>query len=395
MRLFEGVRVVEVGGGIPASYATKLFADFGGDVIKVEPPEGDVTRRMQPFVGNKPGLDRSAVFLHTNTNKRSVVLDLHTDADRERFRALAATADIVVESFGPGTLASWGLGFDDLVAVQPRIVLVSITPFGQDGPYASYQGSELVYYGMGGPMLGNGMPDQEPVKLGGYMSLYQTGNSAATAGLAAFLVAEEPDGQPVHVDVSGLETQLSNSDRRTTFLLNYAYNHESTDRESVLGSTLPNGLLPTADGYVQVVVTPGWIPRMLATINDPTLNELFARVAQDPTLLGRAETKETIDAALYPWLLSRTKQEVMEAAQAHKWPVTALKTPVEVLEDEHFKTRGFFTQVHHPTLGTITQPGAPFHVSDGWAINSPAPSLGAHTDEVFASLPAPKAASRS
>jgi len=236
-------------------------------------------------------------------------------------------------------------------------------------------------------MLGNGLPDQEPLKLGGYMSEYQSGNSAATAALGALMIAEAEDGEAVHVDVSGLETQLSNSDRRTTFLLNYAYNHESTDRSNVLGSTLPNGLLPTADGYVQMVVTPPWVPRMLATIQDPDLNELFARVAQNPSLLAQPATKEAIDAALYPWLLSRTKQEVMEAAQAHKWPVTALKNPVEVLEDEHFKTRGFFTQVHHPTVGTVTHPGAPFHVSDGWSL-APAPSLGAHTDEVLGSLPA-------
>lgn len=391
MRLLEGIRVVEVGGGLSASYATKLFADFGADVVKVETPQGDPTRRMAPFLGNQPGEDSSAVYLHTNTNKRSVVLDLHADGDRGTFADLVATADLLVESYAPGTLDSWNLGFDALRRRRPRLVMVSITPFGQDGPYAGYQGSEVVYYGMGGPMLGNGTPDGEPVKLGGYMSLYQLGNSAATAAMAALMVAESPGGEAVHVDVNGLESQLTNADRRTTFLLNYAYNHVSTDRASALLSVLPNGAYPTADGYVQMVVTMPWVPRMLAAIGDPELDELFARIAQDPSLLARPETKEAIDASLYPWLLDRTKQEVMETAQRHKWPVTALKTPVEVLEDEHFVQRGFFTPVDHPTAGRVVHPGAPFHVADGWELRTPAPRLGQHTEEVLGELTADRA----
>lgn len=388
MKPFEGVRVVEVGGGIAASYATKLFADFGAEVIKVEPPEGDLTRTMRPFVGNEPGLDRSAIFLHTNTNKRSVVLDLHADGDRDQFRRLAASADVVVESFAPGVLDSWGLGFEDLKAVQPRTVLVSITPFGQSGPYARYKSSEIVAYGMGGPMIGNGQPDDEPLKLGGYMAQYQTGNAAATAALGALTMAEARDGHPVHVDISALEVQLASSDRRTTFLLNYAYTGEVTGRSDVLGTTLPIGLFPTADGYVQIVVTPVWIPRMLATLQSPELNEVFAQIARDLSLLGRPETKEAIDAALYPWLLERTREEVMEAAQANKWPVTALKTPLEVIEDKHFAKREFFVELDHPILGPVLQPGAPFRMTEGWEIRSAAPQLGADTDSVISSLSA-------
>lgn len=379
------------GGGIPASYATKLFADFGAEVIKVEPPGGDITRAMAPYVGNEPGPDCSAIFLHTNTNKRSVVLDLQEQAGRDHFRRLTTGADLVVESFAPGTLASWGLGFEDLQADHPGLVLVSITPFGQTGPYAHYQGSEIVSYGMGGPMIGNGQPDDEPLKLGGYMALYQTGNAAATAALAALMSAESPGGQGIHVDVSALEVQLASSDRRTTFMLNYAYNGEVTGRSDVLGTVLPLGLFPTADGYVQIVVTPVWIPRMLATLESPELNELFAEIAKDLSLLGRPETKEAIDGALYPWLLERTREEVMAAAQANKWPVTALKTPREVLEDQHFAKREFFTEVHHPTQGTIVQPGAPFQISEGWEVRSAAPQLGAHTSEVLSSLPPAKA----
>lgn len=171
MRLLEGIRVIELGGGIAGSYATKMFADYGAEVIKIEPPEGDETRRMAPYIGDEEGIDRSAVYLHNNTGKKSVVLDLDRESDRESLKKLVATAGIVVESFKPGLLAGWGLGYEDLLAVQPTLVLTSITPFGQNGPYADYEGSELIYYGMGGPMLGNGTSDREPLKLGGYMSM--------------------------------------------------------------------------------------------------------------------------------------------------------------------------------------------------------------------------------
>jgi len=298
MRLFEGIRVLEIGGGIAADYATRLFADYGAEVIKIEPPTGDPVRRMVPFIGNVPDENGSAVFLHTNTSKKSVVLDLKDQSARDALLKLAATADVVVESLKPGALAAMGLGFDDLVKVQPKLVLTSITPFGQDGPYAQYEGSELIYYGMGGPMAGNGSEDEVPVKLGGYMSIYQTGNTAATATMAAVLVAEG-QGEPVHIDISGFETGLSSSDRRTTFLLAHAYNGEVTPRGNVLGGILPNGAFPAEDGYVQTVVTQAWLPRMMSALADDDLNAYFAKVAQNPAMFATMETKEAIDAALY------------------------------------------------------------------------------------------------
>lgn len=384
MRLLEGIRVIELGGGIAGSYATKMFADYGAEVIKIEPPEGDETRRMAPFIGDEEGIDRSAVYLHNNTGKKSVVLDLNRDSDRESLKKLVATAGIVVESFKPGVLARWGLGYEDLLAVQPTLVLTSITPFGQNGPYADYEGSELIYYGMGGPMLGNGSADREPLKLGGYMQVYQTGNVAALATLAAHMVAEE-QGEPSHVDISGFEVGLTSPDRRTTFLVNYAFNGESSVRGDLLGGILPNGAYPTDDGYVQIMITQAWLPRMLATVQDPDMNAYFGEVAANPALFPRIETKEAIDAGMYPWLLSRTKEEVMEQGQANKWPVTPINSPAEVIRNKHFAARGFFHTVDYPAVGPVTHMGAPFNVDAGWDI-TPAPKLGADTDAVLGSL---------
>ncbi len=384
MRLLQGIRVIELGGGIAGSYATKMFADYGAEVIKIEPPEGDETRRMAPYIGNEEGIERSAVYLHNNTGKKSVVLDLNLESDRESLKKLVATAGIVVESFKPGVLAGWGLGYDDLLALQPRLVLTSITAFGQNGPYADYEGSELIYYGMGGPMLGNGTADREPLKLGGYMQVYQTGNVAALAALAAYMVAEE-QGEPTHVDISGFEVGLTSPDRRTTFLVNYAFNGESSGRGDLLGGILPNGAFPADDGYVQIMLTQAWLPRMLATVQDPDATAYFTEVAANPALFPRIETKEAIDAAMYPWLLSRTKEEAMEQGQEHKWPVTSINSPAEVIHNKHFAARGFFHTVDYPAVGPVTHMGAPFQTDDGWDV-APAPALGADTEAVLGAL---------
>lgn len=384
MRLLQGIRVIELGGGIAGSYATKLFADYGAEVIKVEPPDGDSTRHLAPYIGNEEGINRSSIFLHTNTGKKSIVLDLESAADRENLTKLVATADIVVESFKPGTLAAMGLGYEDLLRVQPKLVLTSITAFGQDGPYADYEGSELIYYGMGGPMLGNGSADREPLKLGGYMQLYQTGNVAALATLSAYLLAEDQDA-PSWVDVSGFEVGLTSPDRRTTFLVNYAYTGATSTRGDLLGGILPNGAFPTEDGYVQIMITQAWLPRMLATVQDPDMIAYFTEVAANPALFPRIETKEAIDAGMYPWLLDRTKEAVMEQGQANKWPVTAINSPDEVIANKHFAARGFFRTTDYPDLGEVTHVGPPFQLHDGWEL-APAPALGADTDAVLSSL---------
>lgn len=375
-----GVRVLELAGGIAGPYTGKLFADFGADVIKIEPPSGDPARRMGPFLSEEPDPEQSALFLHLNTNKRSVTCDLSTASGRQLLQRLLPTTDIVIESFTPGTLAGWGLDFEALCELQPRLVLTSVTPFGQDGPYASYQGEEIVYYAMGGPMNSTGVPEREPVKLGGNIVQYQAGNLAATATMAALLVARQSEGEPVHVDVSIFEAQEGSIDRRLTFLVGYAYTGQSSTREPLLPLPVPMGIYPTADGYVQIMTIPPWIPRMLATLRSDELTETFS----DPARLADPATRDVVDGALYPWLFERTSAEATADAQEHGWPVASLNTPLDVLSDPHFRARGFFTETTHATAGTVTSLGPPFRMRAGWELRSPAPHLGEHNVEIYA-----------
>ncbi len=378
----EGIRVLELTEGVSGPYCGKLLADFGADVVKAERPAGDVARRMGPFPTDTPDEEQSALFLHLNTNKRGITLDPSTPAGQDIVRRFAASVDVVIEGEAPGTLDGWGIGYDALRAANPRLVVTSVTPFGQTGPYARYRGEEIVYYAMGGPMNSTGLDEREPVKLAGNVISYQAGNVAATATLGAVLVAEQ-SGEGCHVDVANLETQEASIDRRLAYLTGYAYNGGLPRREGTQRLTpAPMGIYPCADGYVQIITIPAWVPRMLATLQSPELNELYG----DPGWLFNPAVPEATDAVLYPWLLERTRNEAMLAAQEHSWPVTALNTPADVIADRHYQERGFMVDVDHPVAGAIRQPGPPVRMQGGWKLRRPAPTLGQHNDEVYREL---------
>ncbi len=182
MRLFEGVTVLDVSQWIPGEYCTKMFADYGAEVIKIEAPGmGSLTRHYGPFPGNVPHLEKSATFLHLNTNKRSVTLDLESDSGRALFLKLVERADVVVESFGAGVLEEWGIGWERIREANPKAVFTRISAFGQTGPYREYDASNLVLQAMGGPMSSSGMAGNPPLRKPGNTSLYSIGIMAAEA----------------------------------------------------------------------------------------------------------------------------------------------------------------------------------------------------------------------
>ena len=381
--------MLELATDVAGPFAGKLFADFGAEVIKVEPPGGDPARQHGPFPHDEPHLEQSALFLHLNTNKRSIVADLDDADDRQLIAELAAGCDIVIESYAPGHLASIGLGFDDLVARNPKTVLTSITPFGQDGPYADYVGADIVTYAMGGPMFGTGVDTREPVKLGGNLTSYQCGNLAATATMAALAVADQ-SGTGTHIDLSMFEAQAGSLDRRVTYLLWYLWSGRVASRqpEGVL-RTLPNGFLPTAEGHVLAFTLLPWVPRMLRVLDDADLTARF----DDPDWIRDEDLVDEVQAVLLPWLYDGDKSDRAKLAQAEKWAMTALNPPIDVLNDDHFTKRDFFVPIEHPVAGTFRLPGAPFRLGDSWALRAPAPTLDQHGPEIRADYQAAVGAS--
>ena len=364
----EGIRVVELAEGIAGPYAGKLLADFGADVVKVEPPGGDLSRRLGPFPTTGPDEEQSALFLHLNTSKRSVV----AEADSDLVRRLVSGADLVLQSSphpAPAQMRAW----------SPAVSVVTVTSFGLTGPYAGYVGSEIVHYALGGPMSASGDPQREPVKMGADVGQYQCGTMAALAGLAALTLAER-SGWGVHVDLANVETQVASIDRRMTYLLYAAYRAEDVPRFGGYSvAPFPGGCRPAADGHVQISTLMNWLPRMLEVVDDDQLRELYA----DPGWLFDETLPELADAIVVGWTAARTRQQAMEHAQAKGWPITAVNHPVDLLDDGHFEARSFFGTVEHPVAGPIVLPGAPFRMEDGWR-RRPAPLLGEHTGQVIA-----------
>jgi len=365
----EGIRVVELAQGIAGPYAGKLFADFGADVVKVEPPGGDRARHAGPFPATGPDPEQSALFLHLNTNKRSVV----ATADSDLVDRLVAGADVVIQSEpvpDPATLR----------ARHPGLVVLTVTAFGLTGPYAGYKGEEIVHYAFGGPMASTGNPEREPLKLGGDIGQYQCGTIGALAAMAGLRMAAQ-SGQGTHIDLANTETQVCSIDRRMAYLIYGAYRNGDTLRSGGYKiAPFPIGVRPTLDGHIQVSTLMNWIPRMLAVVDDPEMSAIYA----NPQWLLEPDTPERVDAQTLLWSLGRTRQQAMEEAQAGGWPVTAINRPVDVLADAHFAERGTFVAVDHPAAGTVRQPGAPVRMRDGWAQRRPAPLLDQHRAEIEA-----------
>lgn len=380
--------MLELAEGIAGPYAGKLFADLGADVVKLEPPTGDRGRHHAPAGWSN---DLSPTFVHLNANKRSAVADLDTAIGRELALSLAATSDIVLESLSNARVAATGLTYEAFASRRPGLVVVSVTPFGRTGPYADWKGEEIVTYAHAGVMTSTGLASREPLKMGADIGQYHLGNIAALAALGAATVAGR-SGRSIHVDAAGCDAQFGSVDRRLTYFLYQVFTGCDAPRSAgAVVSVFPSGVFPTADGYVMITTAPRWVDRMLSVLRD---DELAARFAAGNPLLD-PELPELVFASVLGWTIGRTAQEAMEEAQAVGWPVTALKTPAEVLDDPHLAARGFFTDVDLGAHGRVRQAGAPvrFHAG-GWELRTPAPALGAHQAEIEALASAPAASAR-
>jgi crotonobetainyl-CoA:carnitine CoA-transferase CaiB-like acyl-CoA transferase len=381
----DDVRIIDLTQGIMGPFCTRALADYGADIVKVEPPrDGDPSRQLAPFFKDEPGLDRSVLFLFLNTSKRSITLDVASERGRQLLLDLVKHADAVIESFKPGTLDRLGLGYEELSKVNPRVVLTSITNFGQTGPYSQFEAESINAFGMGGPMLSSGFIDQDPLKTAGNMSLYQGGWSAALATVTALLAAEDR-GEGEHIDVSLFEVMTQSIDARLGRLLGFEHNGVPTHRNE-LGSNVGSGAFPCSDGYVLLTAGPAQLPNMIRMIGMPELLD-------DPdwaTLEARSQPERIEQFAPYvlSWTVQHTTAEVRAYCQEHGVLGGPMNTIPQLLEDQNFKERQFFHTIDHPTTGPLTYPGFHFtiHTDGPMPARRPAPLLGQHTDEVLSDV---------
>jgi crotonobetainyl-CoA:carnitine CoA-transferase CaiB-like acyl-CoA transferase len=378
------VKVLDLTWQIAGPYCTKLLADYGAEVVKIERPgEGDPARRMGPFFKDDPHLEKSGLFLHLNTNKKGITLDLKTTTGKKVLTELARDADILVESFSPRVMPALGLDYETLAKVNPRLVMVSISSFGQTGPYRDFKASEIVEYAMGGEMYSTGIDSREPLKLGGNVVQYQAGTVAAVATMGAFYAAECQDvGQ--HVDVSIMETQAGSTDRRSIYLMGYICAGVLTTRwppprEAVRMIILPQGVYPCADGFINTLSLPQWWPRYLQALGMPELKD-------DPRFenIFSVEAGLEFDAIWYSWLADHTKEELFEKFLEAKIASAPVNSPADLLRYSHLRDRQYFTEIDHPQTGKVEYPGAPFRMSESpWEVRHPAPLLGQHNEDVL------------
>ena len=375
-----GIRVLELAGGVAGPYAARLLAEQGAHVTKVEPPGGDPSRQFGPFFDDHPHPERSGLFLHLNRNKHSVVLDPTTVDGAATIRGLAANADIFIEDSPPGEPARHGWGWNDLVQINPRLVMASITSFGQSGPYRDYRGSEITLQAIGGPLHANGFHEREPLKLGGHYAHYHGGISAALAALMALRRAEST-GVGDWIDISLYECQAACRDRRTIQLTIAAYTGMAGGRLKSTTRGFGIGVRTCADGYINIMgAGAARMPRLLEMIGEGE-----AATTIDPLNMDPSE-RERLELSYQAWLDAHGKKEAVELAQQHGLLAGAFNTVGNVVDDPHYADRGAWDVIEHPLAGKLKYPGRPFTMSASTrAEPQPAPLLDEHGDEIRAS----------
>lgn len=380
----DGVTVLDLTAGIAGPYATKLLADAGARVWKIERPGGDFARQMGPFPGDAPHPEKSGTFFFYNTSKQSCVLDLRRPGGLAVFDRLLAEADLVVESMRPGALDALGCGWTHIHARRPDVSLVSISNFGQTGPYRDYLASELVLFGYGGEMYSMGVPERAPVKMYGVAALVESGAAAAVAAMGA-LISGLHHGCGQQVDVSLADCQFGGVDRRHAWIVGY----EFSGKRGLRGQGVPtvgagSTVYPCADGYVELTGIQLRLDRLAQMLGDP--DWLRDPMWQRPGVFYEPDAVEQFQAHLIGWLIERTKREVWEEARRAKVLCGPLFGVDELFDDGHFREREFWQRVPHPALGEVEIPGRPFLMSDSaWEPPAGAPRLGEHTRVVLES----------
>ncbi len=379
--ILSDIRVLELTHQPSGSFCAKLLADQGADTIKVEPPGwGDQVRHEPPFLGDDPHSDRSTAFLAFNTNKRGITLDVEQTEGRDLFLRLASTADVVIESFRPGILDEFGLGYDTLSQANPRLVLVSISYFGQTGPYAGYSGDDLVAQAMGGYLYAvTGSSSQPPMGT----ALQQMEITAARNGAIAIMAAlfqREQSGVGTHIDVSTMEAAVSTP---SGLIHPFTYTGRSPHRGGSDGNVMDGMHLPTLDGEV-TLTTAGTGGRPM---------ESWAEFLEEPGLLdprfssrqGRMEHWEDLHALVAPKLAQWNNLDLMRETMARGLVIGLVQSPKQVVESPHLEERGFFVELDHPEAGTLRYPGPGFFVDgeNGMQNNRAAPRLGEHNVEIL------------
>jgi benzylsuccinate CoA-transferase BbsE subunit len=387
-----GIRVIDMSGW-SGQYCGKQFVDLGAEVILVEPIDGSNVRRDGPFIDGKAGGERGIPFAYYNAGKRSIALDLDSIEGQSVFRRLIRGADLLIESEKPGVMASRGLDFASLGKEAPKLVMTSITPFGQTGPYAHYESEDIVTLALGGLLYLGGYADM-PTAVHGNQAYLSAAQFASVASMMGLLAVESAPGSAAgrHIDVSVQECVVMGLETAIQF-----YDLERTVRTRGTGqlSMAGVGVFRCVDGDIYLMAGGIASTRFWENTANWLIEEGVAAAAQlldkkwgSHDYLSTPEAKQTFSSLFKPFAAERTKLELYEAGQARRIPICPVRTPKDIVESRQLAYRKFFVSQRHEQTGRVMSvPGAPYRLTaTPWSAAGPSPRLGEHTADILDEL---------
>lgn len=387
----EGLKVLDLSERY-AHYCGKLLADMGADVILVEKPQGGCALRGEaPFIADTPHPEYGIPYVYFNTSKRGITLDLEQERGGDLFRRLARDSDVVIEDASPGTLDALGAGYEALAALRRGIVMTSITPFGQTGPYAHYAADDLTLLAMGGFLHMMGYPDAEPTQAYGNQA-YAMGNMFAAVGTLMAVLGAQASGRGQHVDISIQECV-------TMALENAAqsYDLEQRVRTRFAGTQRQagTGIFECADGSVYLFAGGmaairfwGNLVQWMKDEQVPSYETLDRSEWSEMAFLNSERAKDAFARMFSAVTRGKTKEALYREAQRRRVPLCPVSTVADVVRNRQLAHRGFFARVPHELSGRdIVMPGAPFRMSETpGRVARAAPGLGQHNREIFGAI---------
>ncbi|UCG82685.1 MAG: CoA transferase [Dehalococcoidia bacterium] len=374
------LKVLELCSMVAGPYCTKVLADLGAEVIKIEQPgRGDSVRWRGPFLQDQPDPELSGVYLYLNTNKLGITLDVTTGTGQRILKELIAQANILVEDYSPAFIKGMGLDYEVLKGVNPRLVMTSITPFGQIGPYRDYRAYELNVFHAGGEgymlPIQSRYPDREPVKGGGLAADCICGLSASLATLAA-IYRMNMTGFGQHVDVSQQDVLMTLVGLEVA---HYTYSGLVRSRHyRPLPLATPS---KSKDGYIMITAS---VDRDWQTFARLTGNTSWAEDERYQQRHERWQYSEEINERVAEWVLQQNGNKLFHLLQENAVSSAPVNTAEDLLSSPQFEFRDFFSGVDHPRAGKLKYPTAPYRFSENpHYLNSPAPLLGQHNRDVY------------
>jgi len=379
-------------------FCGKILGELGADVIKIEKPRGDPGRNIGPFYKDIIDPEKSLYWMYFNANKRGITLDIETDEGQEIFKKLVKTADFVIESFHPGYMDSLGLGYDALSKINPLIIMTSITPFGQTGPYKDFKSSDIVVWAMGSSMAYSGRADR-PVRVGAPQGYIVGALHAATGSMIAYY-HRELTGEGQHVDVSAQQACISSLAPAVEIWHLLRQIPPRDEIAGAFGRPEPWGIIktryiwPCKDGYVCMHLLGGANVGQAKASTELTKWAVSEGMAlelkdydwskYDGSTISQSD-RERLEKIIIPFLLTKTKEELYEAAREKGIFLLPSSNVKEVLESPQLAARQFWVELEHPELDdTIAYPGAFLKLSEcPCRVTRRAPLIGEHNDEIY------------